>query len=74
MKSTHKPAGVFTPWVYDTRVQARYLADAVISNDQLAAHLKTLPDVADKGEPVHTLSPGASEIDDEDDDDLDEEG
>ena len=72
MKSTHKPAGVFSPWVYDTRVQARYLADGVISAEALGSHLKSLPDVADKGEPVHTLAPGAVEVDDEHDDEHDE--
>jgi hypothetical protein len=70
MKTNAKPAGVFSPWIYDTRVQNRYLADGIITAESLTSHLAALPDVSDKSEQVHTLSPGAADgYDDGDDED-----
>ena len=39
---------------FDTRTVARYVARGAISDKDLEKHLKALPDVADKGEPVTT--------------------
>ncbi len=70
-KLPHKPtSGVkFLPWKFDTRVVARNLDAGIISEADLAAHLKALPDVAEKGETHFTPRPGEQVADDDESDD-----
>ena len=53
-----QPSIAFKPWRFDTRVQARMIADGVITGAELKAHVAALPDVADKVEVIDLGKPG----------------
>lgn len=57
------------PNVFDTRVIQRNVGDGSISEDEVKAHMKNLPDAAPKAEPFETSLRGFER----DDDDLDEQ-
>lgn len=70
-KAPQKPAsGVkFLPWKFDTRVVGRNLDNGVLTEADLATHLKALPDVADKGEQFSTPRPGEQVADEDESED-----
>jgi hypothetical protein len=59
MATTKNPS----PQLFDTRIMHRSVTDGFLSEEDVKAHLTTLPDVASKGEPLRASRPGVDEED-----------
>ena len=66
--------GAVGEWSYDTRVLARNLSEGTLSQADVNAFLKALPDVADKSEPFDVLGGGADGDSDSDTDVAEDDG
>jgi hypothetical protein len=59
------------PKLLDKRTLERYLTSGLLDDSGLDRHLKSLPDVADKSEPISTVMGDDEAADDGDDDNTD---
>jgi hypothetical protein len=72
MDKTKQGSIAFMHWKFDTRVIQRNINEGVMTAAEYDAFVEKLPDVASKGEPVHTSLSGNND-DDGIDDDVDQD-